>query len=469
MKYFYFPIRVFLLCLIFASVSAQSSDQNYVLSRTYKTRSTSILTGDKYWGSPSEVQTQISYIDGLGKTSQTVIVSGNPTNRDMVARVGYNNMYRQEKEYLPVAVNASNGNYVANASGAYYNSAAVGTPTTNFWTETKYDNSPLGRTSEQIAPGISTGVRKYYQVNNYDMHGDIRRYGVNADGVLTEADPYPDNSLNVTRTEDENSKKVEEFIDGNGRVILKRVDLHEYTYYVYDAKGQLRYVLQPEFQNGSAAFSIKLPLYAFHYTYDAQGRMLSKRVPGQNTFYMEYYDTDMLKYMIDGEGHRFYYKYDNLNRQTEMGTGVLEVSEKPLVKTKYDNYDNITNDFDNELGLADDNHFKGNPKTDSKKGLVTMISTRVLDAADGYGDTWLNTVTFYDKKGRVIQIQRQLYDLGGDSKERVSYKLDFTGNILEERTQQWTSSIPYRMDKSYTYDHQSRLLSIDHQFMKTTP
>ncbi len=80
---------------------------------------------------------------------------------------------------------------------------------------------------------------------------------------------------------------------------------------------------------------------------------------------------------------------------------------------------------------------------------------------NNYGG-FLQTVTYYDSKGRVIQVHRQLYELGGESREQVSYKHDFAGNILEERSTQWTSSGKYRIDKNFTYDHQNRLTSTTH-------
>ncbi|CAG5003337.1 hypothetical protein DYBT9275_03130 [Dyadobacter sp. CECT 9275] len=465
---------VYLLLLHFAICSyvsyAQSNTENYVLSRNYKTAGATVTIPDKtkYAGNPDQVQTQVTYLDGLGKTSQTVLVSGNTAYKDMVSRVEYNSVYLQSKEFLPVAVNSADGRYVSGASGAFYNSSAVGDPTENFWTETIYDNSPLGRVSEQKAPGVSTGIKKEYHTNQVGLHGDIKWYKFNGTGDLVQTEYYPDNSLNVNKILDEDGKKVEEFTDRYGRVVLKRTAGQEYTYYVYNSKGQLRYVLQPEYDAGTASQADKLSRYAFQYTYDAQGRMMTKKVPGQDTFTMEYYDTnDMLHYMTDGRGQKFYYKYDGFNRQTEMGI-VLGGNENALLYTYYDDYSyGPFQNFDNsDFSLTDNDHFVNNPQVTSSKGLVTGTNARVLKD-DGTLDTkWLKTVTYYDRKGRVIQIHRQLFGLGENAVERVSYKLDFAGNITHERTTQLTSSIQYRLDKTFTYDQQNRLLSTTHIFFE---
>lgn len=478
MKFLFWTLRTAVL-FVSIPVFSQSSTENYVLSRTYRVRGGELTSGTKYWGNPDQVQTSINYLDGLGKPKQSIAVGGTPKKRDIANISLYNSMHELEKEYLPVAMPDGKGDFkstanINTAAGAYYNAVAkVGDPTTNFWTETVYDNSPLNRPKNQKAPGVTTGVRKSYRTNQSSVHSYIKLYKVVGSGVLdATVDNYAESTLTIIESLDESDKKVEEFTDRNGRVVLKRVAGQEDTYYVYNEKGQLRYVLQPQFQESSEAQTVKLEKYAFQYTYDGRGRVAAKRVPGQGVSTMTYdNNTDMLQYLVDGKGQRFYYKYDNLNRQIEMGLGMIGSGEKALVKTKYDNYSGLdTYTFDAEMGLTDADDFVGIPKSDSKKGLTTMVSARVLDGSPSE-NTWLNTVFFYDKKGRLIQTQRQLYDLGngtGESVEQVSYQLDFAGNILRESTKQVTADGIYRLVKIFKYDHQNRLLSIGHTFYKDT-
>lgn len=445
------------------NASAQTDNTNYVLNRTYRTTGGAIVGADgKYWGNPKQVQTQVSYFDGLGKPSQTVHVQGNGSYKDLVEHFGYDNMHRQQFQYLPFESPEQAVGSFSGLNGGYYNSEeSVGDPTSAFWTETIYDKSPLGRISEQKAPGVSWGVKTKYEVVN----GNINYYYINSSDQLAQGTGYPAGyALTVVRTEDEkesengSGKQVSEFTDHHGRLVLRRVDNQEDTYYVYDGKGQLRYVLQPEFQTASGDLNTKISLYAFEYKYNDAGLMESKRVPGQGTITMEYYETDMLKYLIDANNTRFYYKYDTQNRQIEMGTGTLQANEYPLVQTQYDNYAAIGVNFDNSLGLTENSHFVGSPKADSKTGLVTRVRSRLLDG----GDNWVEKVVFYDRKSRIIQVRRQYNGLTGLSEEQISYELDFLGNVLKEKTSQTTSSITYHLTKSFVYDQESRLLSVTH-------
>lgn len=50
------------------------------------------------------------------------------------------------------------------------------------------------------------------------------------------------------------------------------------TYYVYDGRGQLRFVLQPEYQSSSS-----LPQFAFQYSYDDRGRMGYRKFGGSTS------------------------------------------------------------------------------------------------------------------------------------------------------------------------------------------
>src|SRR5690606_2325183 len=124
----------------------------------------------------------------------------------------------------------SNGIFIESPNGGYYNNKNinnentdyVGSPTTNFWTETVYDQSALMRVSEVKSPGVSTGIRSSYRTNQNSVHGTIKWYYINNQNQLAES-TYSENSLNVVEVKDEENKKVEEFTDHNGRMILKRV------------------------------------------------------------------------------------------------------------------------------------------------------------------------------------------------------------------------------------------------------
>ncbi|GAB3179742.1 RHS repeat domain-containing protein [Telluribacter humicola] len=298
-------------------------------------------------------------------------------------------------------------------------------------------------------------MRTYYKVYT---DGSVKRYGVSGGGLnqITQNGNYSANQLTYTETKDENDNTVQEFRDSHERLVLRRVkndggDLD--TYYVYDEIGQLRAVLQPQYQQES-----DLNKYAFLYKYNNRGLLVEKKVPGAGVATMAYNSRDLLETMTDGRGQPFYYLYDEANRQREMG-----VNGNPLVYNYYDDYGfSPFRGYDNELQLSG-NEFVNNPQGESRKGLVTGQRSRILNDDGTYGD-WLWTVTYYDNRERPIQVVRQLYGMGGDAYERISYKYSFDGRVLQERTTQGTSSKTYQLDKLMEYDQAGRLVKTDHTF-----
>lgn len=448
-----------LLTLAVATASAQSNNRNYVVTRTYQERGLSEASGNLYAGTPFQVSTQLDYFGGLGQATQSVAAFMGPAGQDLIVRTDYDNQYRPIRSYLPVAIGNNTGQFVDNPSYGYYSDAAkVGSPTGNAFTETRYESAPLNRPLEQKAPGVSTGVRSEYRVNH---NFTIKKYHVSGPSLrqVSQNGDYGTNTLTYTEVKDENDNTVLEFRDTEDRVVLKQVQKENEnldTYYVYDLAGQLRAVLQPQFQQDG-----NLDKYAFLYEYNNRGLLIKKKVPGSGEVTMSYDGRDRMTGMADANGKNFYYQYDELNRQTEMG-----VDGQPLLYTYYDNYGYgppADFNFNNEFNLNNQDHFVGDPRNGARRGLVTGTKARELRPDGSLGD-WLLTVTYYDNKARAIQSVRQLSGLGTGAYERVSYQLDFTGQPLRERTTQGSSSKTYELEKAFEYDHADRLVRTRHTF-----
>ena len=90
------------------------------------------------------------------------------------------------------------------------------------------------------------------------------------------------------------------------------------TYYVYDAKGNLCFVLQPMYQT-----TANLNLYAFQYRYDNRNHYIWKKLPGAEYISYEYDGVDRLVFSQDGvqrtSSKWTFYVYDNLNRLVQQG------------------------------------------------------------------------------------------------------------------------------------------------------
>ena len=437
--------------------TAQSNNQNYVLTRTYKVRAATEATGISYNGTPNQVATQVAYFDGLGQPIQQIAAFAGNIGQDLMTRTVHDVYGRPSQTFAPVAAPGNNGGLVSNPIGTYYNSSEVCSPTANYYDQSVYESSPLNRPTEQRAIGITTGVRTTYQTNTansvirYQVSGaNLRDLGVNG--------YYAANTLTLTEIKDENNTTTQTFQDSEKRVVLRRMVLSTEnldTYYVYDEPGQLRFVLQPQFQ-----LEGNLDRFAFMYQYNNRGLVIRKKVPGAGEQTMLYDSRDRLSSLTDARGIIFTHQYDDLNRPAQ----VLVNNNIPIQYTYYDNYGFslfANGGFVNELGLNATDHFVSNPQSESRKGLMTGQLVRLLNASGGY-DNWYQTVFYYDNRNRLIQQNRQLFGLSGSAYERISYQYDFAGKRVLERTTQYTGSITYRIDKAFSYDQADRLTQVQH-------
>jgi YD repeat-containing protein len=114
---------------------------------------------------------------------------------------------------------------------------------------------------------------------------------------------YGADMLSVKKMTDEDGHITYEFRDKQDRLILQRcmlsTDNSADTYYAYDYRGNLCYVLQPEYQNNA-----DLNLFAFQYKYDSRHNVIEKKLPG----------ADPIKYAYD-KANRLIFSQDGVQRQ----------------------------------------------------------------------------------------------------------------------------------------------------------
>jgi RHS repeat-associated protein len=256
--------------------------------------------------------------------------------------------------------------------------------------------------------------------------------------------------------------------------------------------------------------------WAFQYKYDGRRRMVEKKVPGAEPVYMVYDNRDRLVLTQDGNQRLnnkwLFTKYDALNRpvltgnytniidttrammqtkvNAEVGTTPLSWYETTMTTTGnvhgYDNasfpivsnetayhtvtyYDNYTfrdglvafgaaYNYDNtQLGCKTTNANYCYPATEFArvKGQVTGSKVKNLD-----DNTWLNNVSYYDDRYRVIQTIAQNHKGGID----VSSNLyDFVGKVLETKTTHNDGSSTKNITRTFDYDHAGRLIDTNHE------
>ena len=245
------------------------------------------------------------------------------------------------------------------------------------------------------------------------------------------------------------------FTDEMGHVVLTRQmkgsETHD-TYYVYDDKSNLCFVLQPMYQS-----SANLDLYAFQYKYDGRNRCIWKKLPGAGYMEMVYDNADRLVFSQDGNqraltsGNWTYYKYDGLNRLTEQGTCTNKVTTSGtnvLVQHFYDSYA-----FRSQAGFNNSN-FPDDASGNGKGALTASVAT-VLGSSNK-----IYTAYYYDIKGRVVKTV-QSNPLGGYDVAATVYT--FTNKPATVTHTHTASGKTTRTEVyTYSYDHADRLLKVEH-------
>jgi len=467
----------------------------------------------------------VSYVDGLGRSLQTVMVQGSATQKDLVSPVEYDVHGREIKSYLPYSdlTSTTYGSLKTDwltKQPAFYNGQLAGVQTDAApYSQVVLENSPLSRPLAQGAPGTvwqpnlanaydatKKTVRIQYEVNlstdnvvkwnvanpgtNFDV-SQIQRNGYYADGLLA-----------VKHTWDEHGNEIKEYTAKDGQMILKRIQdgagTWTETYYIYDDFGRLRAVIQPE---GVTALPATLDYafagkWMFLYRYDDRGRMVMKKVPGADSVVMMYDQWDRLVLTQDGvqrakASKEFVFtKYDYLNRPIMTGvytnngthnairdliiaatvrfeTVSSGASEGYTLNTAFPTaYQTLLTimHYDNYNNLPS---WKTGYAFTSENGNTAynqlITGQMVASQTKIIGtSTWLRTVTYYDEEYRPIQVYGDNIKGG---KDRITSKLLWDG----KPTDQWQShtstfySTAIVIKKSFTYDHADRVLTVKHQ------
>lgn len=316
---------------------------------------------------PRQAQILTQYFDGLGRPMQTVVKKGSQEGivaRDLVTTTLFDNNGRETRAYLPFAANTANSNTsiddglfklnpFAQQQNFYANGTVLqGQSETWYYSRNEFEPSPLNRAVELFVPGnnwvgtnaqTSPANRKSVKIKHWvnTLNDDVKVWVVTNASVQGQlgtyaiaANPFPAGELSKKVTEDEDGKQVIEFVDREGKMILKKVQLTAVaddgtgsghsgwmcTYYVYDDLSQLRCIIQPKaISLGSWTLtSTVLDELCFRFEYDDRRRMIVKKTPGAAEVRMVYDARDRLVLMQDGNLrplHKWLFtKYDGLNR-----------------------------------------------------------------------------------------------------------------------------------------------------------
>lgn len=426
----------------------------YVQTQTYYT--SSLAVNDK------------AYYDGLGRPVQQVSVGAAPSGNDIIATTAYDNKGREFKQLLPFSYD-NNGDFAHNA--AYKSNTFNGD---NYASSvTTFDNSPLDRTVRSYKPGevYQSDDAQHYVEHNYSLNvaNEVKRILVNSAGDILVSGNYTAESLYKNTITDEDGIQITTFTDSEGKTILERrlVATNSYadTYYVYDVKNRLRWVITPKgsdlLTNGTT-YSITDTLAKDHcyiYQYDNEDRITERRLPGCESSYYSYDSYGRLITYRDGKlnnlGIHQNYSYDALNRISRVSYLSDSSTEEYVQHTShYDDYNALpaTLTFNAVSGVV-----SSTDKLSSIKGKLAYEQIyEVYDAESTATPKVLTRAYYYDKRDRVIQTVAQYPD--GISC-RTSVKYDYVGNPLITLEQYNYDGQTLTIRTECTFDERSRQLT----------
>ena len=466
----------------------------------------------------------ITYYDGLGYPTQIISVGASPSGKNIVTPVWYDPMRRDDaKAYLPYA---SSSNALPQPEADPYGSQRVfytslyGAGSAQYaYTEKVYEPSPLNRVERQYLPGDDFRSGGTYSGNadhftqfgyQFNSAGEVLDLLCDASGNLLVKGFLPEAKLYKNTTTSPDGRVTVEFKDSDDRTILAASgsgNQIQETYYVYDGRMQLRWVLQPEATarikslaaNSSSAnpytFSQSdstAQKFCFIYNYDGKNRMTEKRIPGKGFEYMVYDPAGRLVATQDStlraQNRWILTRYDSLSRATATmifsGTGsqrtraqiqgLFDQSPYPAIFGNAGNITLTSATFGNAGNALSGNRYS----PDIPSYLAFSPVSGVAEAADIdsrtaslllYDKTLnLNTINgsqnqrkyrerayYYNSKGRVIQTVERESD--GETM-RTSVKYDFTGNPLTT-VQTCSRAGNQTLVQTFNYDSRGRKLS----------
>ena len=358
---------LYILLLLPLGVLAQTTTENHVVSKSYKIKTTSVLTTQNLDSATIAIQ----YFDGLGRAKQSIIVKGGYDTtsgqaKDIVTHYSYDALGRQAKEFLPYLSSNSDGSINTGAELAtqsYYQTkyaddftGITNTTDINAYSEKLFENSPLNRVFEQTAPGeawkkgsstvtgegysnghsiklnhdtnLANEVRYYWA--NTTLTGDVYTPSLVASGNYNAGELYKTITKDENWTEGQTHAKdhtTEEFQNAQGQVILKRTydtNIAHDTYYVYDDYGNLTYVFPPKVITSDGVSATELDELGYQYKYDTRNRLVEKKIPGKGWEYIVYDTLDrpiLTQDALQRNSNKWLFtKYDALGRVIYTGT-----------------------------------------------------------------------------------------------------------------------------------------------------
>ena len=292
------------------------------------------------------------FYDGLGREKQTLV-----PGESLFKFVEYDTMGRPSNNWMPVPTSSSVPLSLSDVS-----TSAQTAYTDNYaYTSTEYETSPVSGIAAQTRPGQSQhqGNKKVTRERVVNSSTDnlrkLAKFSVNDCGSLVCTGFYSSNSVVGTKITDEDGRISVRFTDSRGNVLVDRTQINASgqfadTYYAYDKFDRLRFVIPPMASDALVTSSAStyttedtnIKNYCYCYRYNAFGKIIEKRLPGQDPVIYLYDKGQKLtlsqtgnqrseSYTFGGSampyGEWTYYLYDRTGREVAEGTMSLSEGE----------------------------------------------------------------------------------------------------------------------------------------------
>ncbi|WP_195596691.1 DUF6443 domain-containing protein [Coprobacter fastidiosus] len=452
------------------------------------------------------------YFDGLGRLTEENLHSVTPSGKDIVALYEYDALNRASNIWLP-GISSGNGAFIPiqQLKTSVIGSDIYGNDTYPYSTRI-YENALSEQISEDYGPGIAWRqngrcIHTEYRLNSTSDNCILYKITVKADEtiVLRADKKYPENQLYVKKVTDEDGNVLYEFSNQLNQVIMTRqIDksINHDTYYIYDNYGKLRIVLPPIASeklsdiNNYPETNPDINNYAYLYRYDARNRCIAKKIPGADWIYYIHDTADRIILSQNGEqrerGEWSFSIPDGLGRAVIEGIchNTIDYKQNPIkdiyVKATYngnpqyagysisgfspdagyritnvnyyDNYDFIPDLIPSPEKYGYDSVDGYDTRYTDYKDLLTGTATAILDEREN--TTYLYSVFYYDKKGRMIQSKSDNH-LGGTEKEYTAY--NFIDQPVTRKNIHVLNGNTITEEYGYFYDHADRLIKTTHK------
>ncbi len=487
--------------------NVSASDMNYIITTTPLVAG--YVPGNTYYC--NQINTDITYFDGLGRQIQNVAVMASPGQNDMITPFSYDFAGRSDTSFLTFELARQSGQFdssYATDQKAFIESN-YGNSNKNYgFSLPFYEPSPLNRILKQSAPGSDWAFKPNAPNDEHVIEYEHAVNETDVAGWKTENNSfasitYAPGQLFVVVTKNENKginrTVIKEYKNKNDQLVLKEQitgGTSLKTYYIYDEFDLLRCVVPPK---ASGPSDNEL---CFYYTYDKKHRMVAKKVPGADSVLMVYDKRDRLVMSQDGNMLNTNARqwlltcYDTYDRPVMSGVYIHNTSlSRVQMQDHYDSNVTILNEeingnfnntdhgysrnvisalsasgnsydilsvswYDNYsfatgYGFDETNGIVGINEVIFPKGTVTGTKVRVIE--DGsYFKSWMIRATYYDNKYRIVQTvsDNQL----PNGMDIISNRYTFDGKLQTKKTKHTAFSQTFEYTEDFVYDHRGRLL-----------